>query len=194
MGKGVVFMLSYYEAIKDLPDNDRLSIYDAVMQYGFNGTEPQLSGIAKTVFTLIKPNVDSSLKKYRASVANGKRGGRPPIKKPSEYQTMNQKPNHDRDNEYDTDSEYDTDNECEKGIFAAPTLEAVKLYCFENGYSVDAERFFSYYAARNWMTGNVKMSDWKAAVTYWEKKDSTTRQRSWEAIAEEYEASSIIDV
>lgn len=69
---------SYYDAIRPLPDEQRLALYDAIMDYAFGGKEPEnLSPILKGYFVLLRPNIDSSAKRYAASVENGKRGGRP---------------------------------------------------------------------------------------------------------------------
>lgn len=69
-----VIYKSFYEAIKDLPDEDRLVLMDAIMEYGLYGIEPEgLSPVPKCVFTLIKPQLDANNRKYE----NGKKGGRP---------------------------------------------------------------------------------------------------------------------
>lgn len=70
-----VIYKSFYEAIKDLPDEDRLVLMDAIMEYGLYGVEPQnLSPVQKCIFTLVKPQMDANNRKYE----NGKKGGRPP--------------------------------------------------------------------------------------------------------------------
>ena len=68
-----VFYKSFYEALQDLKDKDRLKVYDAICEMALNNTETQLTGIAKTVFTLIKPQVLANNRRYE----NGKKGGRP---------------------------------------------------------------------------------------------------------------------
>lgn len=49
-----------------------------------------------------------------------------------------------------------------------PSIEDVENYCKENGYSVDAAAFVSYYTANGWMIGKVPMKDWKAAIRKWD--------------------------
>lgn len=68
-----VFYRSFYEALQDLKDKDRLKVYDAICEMALNGNENKLTGIAKTVFTLIKPQVFANNRRYE----NGKKGGRP---------------------------------------------------------------------------------------------------------------------
>ena len=73
-----VFYKSFYDAIKKIPDEYQLELYNAILSYSLEGLEPSdLSPIAEAMFILIKPNIDSSQKRYETSVENGKRGGRP---------------------------------------------------------------------------------------------------------------------
>ena len=78
MKESVVFYKSFYDAIKNIPENEQLKVYNAIFQYSFTDEEPKLEdGIAKAMFTLMKPNIDSANARYTANVENGKRGGRP---------------------------------------------------------------------------------------------------------------------
>lgn len=54
------FYRSYYEAIKQLKSKDQLKIYQAIMEYQFDGKVPILDGFPKIVFDLIKPNIDAN--------------------------------------------------------------------------------------------------------------------------------------
>lgn len=78
MKSGFVFMASYYEAMRLLPEDERHALLDAMMEYVFEGVLPEgLPPGAQLAFTLIRPNIDASVAKYTASVENGKKGGRP---------------------------------------------------------------------------------------------------------------------
>ena len=78
MAKGVVIQASFYEAMRILPDTERLALYDAICGYGINGEEPQdLPPTIAGYFALMRPNIDSSIRRYNASVANGRNGGAP---------------------------------------------------------------------------------------------------------------------
>ena len=70
--KAVLFFLSYFEALQDLKPMQQLEAYNAIFQYAFHGTEPKLSKTVKPLWTLIKPTIDSSIKKR----ADGSKGGR----------------------------------------------------------------------------------------------------------------------
>ena len=112
MADGVVFLPSFYEAIKDLPDNVRLGVYDAVVSYGLYGEIVEMEPTVRCLFTLMKPNIDASQRRYRTAKANGSKGGRPP-KNQTENQSENQKRNHDsdKDTEYDSDNDIDSESD-----------------------------------------------------------------------------------
>lgn len=68
-----VFYASFYEALQDMKDKDRLKVYDATCELALNNKETELTGLAKIVFTLIKPQILANQKRYE----NGRKGGRP---------------------------------------------------------------------------------------------------------------------
>lgn len=73
MRDSFVFYRSFYESIKRLPPEDFKNCFLAIAEYALNGTEPETEGIERTVFELIKPQIDSNNQRYE----NGKKGGRP---------------------------------------------------------------------------------------------------------------------
>ena len=108
--------------MKILQDADRLALYDCICEYSLNGKEPEnLSPIANSLFTLMRPNIDSSNKKYAASVENGKKGGAPKGNQNAKKQPKNNqskqpknKQDYDLDSDYDSDSEKDFDIDSDK--------------------------------------------------------------------------------
>jgi hypothetical protein len=63
----------------------------------------------------------------------------------------------------------DKSDKCEK--FLKPTLQEIKDYCSERKNDVDPDKWFNFYESKGWMVGKNKMSNWKAAVRTWEKKE-----------------------
>ena len=52
---------------------------------------------------------------------------------------------------------------------AIPTLEAVKQYCQEKKYTMDPDRFFAHYGAREWiLTGGQPVRNWMSLADAWE--------------------------
>ena len=87
MRDSVVFYKSFWEAIRDLSEEDQLKAYNAIFDYAFDGKEPEGSGIASAVFKLVKPQIDANNARYE----NGKKGaeygvlgGRPKKENPKE--------------------------------------------------------------------------------------------------------------
>lgn len=58
-------------------------------------------------------------------------------------------------------------------IFVPPTVEEVKSYCDEKGYSVDPSQFVDFYESKGWLVGKSKMKDWKASVRTWQRNHKT---------------------
>jgi len=54
--------------------------------------------------------------------------------------------------------------------FVKPTIEEVRAYCQEKSYSVDPERFISFYESKGWLVGKTPMKDWKAALSGWNSR------------------------
>jgi uncharacterized phage protein (TIGR02220 family) len=79
----MIFYRSFYEALRDLDSDTKATLYDAIFSYGLDFQEPELKGIAKTVFTLIRPQLDANIRKFQ----NGKTGGRPTKDEAYENQT-----------------------------------------------------------------------------------------------------------
>ena len=61
------FFRSYYEAANELSEQQRLVLYDAIMQTMFEGDAPELSGIVKAMFTLIRPVLNKSAARAKAA-------------------------------------------------------------------------------------------------------------------------------
>lgn len=65
MRDSAVFYRSFYEAINELPDVNQLELYKAIFDYCLNFKEHDLKGLSKTIFMLIKPQLDANIKRYK---------------------------------------------------------------------------------------------------------------------------------
>jgi flagellar biosynthesis GTPase FlhF len=90
-----IFYRSFAEAIDDLPDSEQLEIYRAIKEYALNENEPELTGVAKSFWTLIKPQITANNRRYK----NGCKGGKPPkkVKSGNNQNVTKQKPNSNLD-------------------------------------------------------------------------------------------------
>lgn len=66
-----IFYRSFYEAIKEIPEDAQLQVYKAISIYALEQEEIELTGISKAIFSLVKPQLDANYKKYE----NGKQKG-----------------------------------------------------------------------------------------------------------------------
>jgi hypothetical protein len=76
MRDSAIFYRSFYEAIKDLPAENQAEVYNAIFEYSLNCKEVELTGISKTIFTLIKPQIQANIKRFKnGSKAKQKQSG-----------------------------------------------------------------------------------------------------------------------
>lgn len=61
----MVIYRSFFEAIKEIPKASQAEVWNAVFELGFNFQDSELTGISKTVFTLIKPQILANIRKYK---------------------------------------------------------------------------------------------------------------------------------
>ncbi|MBT9811202.1 hypothetical protein GPL26_16375 [Enterocloster citroniae] len=73
MRDSMVFYRSFFEAVKTLPPEQFKNAVMAIMGYGFDGVEPGTEGIERTIYLLVKPQIDANNRRYQ----NGTKGGRP---------------------------------------------------------------------------------------------------------------------
>jgi len=117
-----IFYRSFFESINELPEKNQMQLYKALIEFGLNGTEPDLKGVNKSIFTLIRPQLEANNKRYE----DGKKGGRPKEKKPVVIKNDNQwldekititepkEKENDKENVNDNDKENDKELEVSK--------------------------------------------------------------------------------
>lgn len=97
MAEKFTFFESFYDAFCDFSDKDRLELYDALMGYVFKGEEPSLDGFKATVWKLVKPNVDKSVKRSQTNTDNATKSDRKSDRKSESKATDEAKPSKDKD-------------------------------------------------------------------------------------------------
>ena len=185
MKESFVFYHEWAEAIKDLPNKDRLEIYEAIISYSETGEIKKLSGTAKVAFGFIKPQIDRNAGKYEAKV---ERMAKARSKNPNNNQTnISQKSDSnqtnissDNVNVNDNDNVNDNVNENvnvngngggngnvhDAETAAAPTLNEIKLFFQIIGSKADPKRFFEYYGPEA-----LSNMDWRAKAKEWKETE-----------------------
>lgn len=106
-----IFYRSFFEAIEEISDAEKLEVFMAICQFSLNFDEPKLSGISKAIFTLIKPQLSANQSRWDNGCKGGEhgiKGGRPktpkkpqanPKKTPSQPLMNNENENVEMNNE-----------------------------------------------------------------------------------------------
>lgn len=117
MRDSFIFYRSFYECVSELPEKERLQMYDAIAAFALNDEEPEFTGILLALFKAIKPQILANAKKYE----NGCKGGRPKNQtetkaKPNNNQTQTKtKPNESKHKPNDNDNDNVNDNGNDNG-------------------------------------------------------------------------------
>ena len=176
---------SYYDALKELPAEEYRAIVLAVCAYALDGEEPELSGVARAIFTLIRPTLEAGRSKAetrsraeQTSLSAEQTGNRPEQTKNKPEQTQNKRKQTDnkpeqtrkeKEKEKEREKESENDSSCSppppsaSKLFVPPTLAEVQSYMAERQSPVDPQGFIDFYASKGWMVGKTPMKDWKAA-------------------------------
>ena len=183
---------SYYDALKELPAEEFRAIVLAVCAYALDGEEPELSGVARAIFTLIRPTLEVG----RSKAENRSRTEQTPLSAEQDSdkreqaenkrkqtdnkrkQTDNKRKQTDnkpeqtrkeKEKEKEREKESENDSYCSPPPpsgpkrFVPPTLAEVQSYVAERQSPVDPQGFIDFYASKGWMVGKTPMKDWKAA-------------------------------
>lgn len=187
---------SYYDALKELPAEEFRDIVLAVCAYALDGEEPELSGVARSIFTLIRPTLEvgrsraeNRSRTEQTSLSAEQTGNRPEQTKNKPEQTQNKrkqtgnKPEQtSKEKEKEKERESENDSYCSPPPpsgpkrFVPPTLAEVQSYVAERQSPVDPQGFIDFYASKGWMVGKTPMKDWKAAcrnAETWERWSRT---------------------
>ena len=174
-----IFYKSFYDAIKKLKKKDQLIIYSHICEYVFDSKTDELEGVASAIFDLIKPQIDANLRRYengKKGAKYGVKGGRPktprkPLENPKETPNVNV---NDNDNvNVNVNENVNAVGVTETHPSLPPSEKICQAYidmrATTRGITPDfnASKFISYYNARDWMSGNTKIADWRAAVDIW---------------------------
>ena len=145
----LTFYRSFYEAIKNLNQEQRLQLYDAIFQYQFENKIIQFDDpILNSFWTLIQPNIDASNSKKLA----GAKGGRPSSKnkkasfsknkkgafenkKPSfsknenlGFEKSKSKEEEEEEEEVEVEEEAEAEEKKSESISASATNKTIKFY------------------------------------------------------------------
>lgn len=172
----------FMEVVEPLSDEERGRLFNAMLRYAQDGSEPELSGNERFLWTVARQHIDREVAAYKTKVEAGREAGRKSgqaRRKQSESKgTKANEMNQDNDNDKNKYNDKNNDNDIYIGPAAPapkahiyidpPSLEEIERYCQERGNKVDPNYFYDYYQSNGWRVGKNPMKDWKAAVRAWE--------------------------
>ena len=176
-----IFYRSFYESIKELTPEQRVQIYDAIFKYEFDNEEVELTGVCKSIFTLIIPQLEANNKRY----TNGCKGGRPKNNqketktKPNENQkeTKTKANYNENENENYNENENDNDNDVYTYIEEnfGRTLSPIEYEVVSQWEDNELTRYAIKEAVLN---GAKSMKYIQAILDNWKDKGITTIQQA----------------
>ena len=191
MRESTVFYRSFYEAIKELDADMQSQVYCAIFEYALNFNQLELTGVAKTVFTLIKPQLDANQKRYdngnkpklKQTISKTEAKPKQDVSKPHPNANVN-----DNDNVNVNENVNENENvNVIRSRFRAPTYDEI-LNCMKSKNEIakgiwnsakvitEAKAFFNHYESNGWMVGKNKMKNWEAAIRNWMNNNSKFEQ------------------
>ena len=194
----VCLYASYLESLSPFTDEECGRLVRAMLNYAATEDVPQFDGNERFIWPSLQAQIDRDIETYQAKCsrnrANGSKGGRP-HKNPAvipETERFLEKPKKPKEKEKEKEQEKENEQEQEnigadkppiRSRFSSPTVDQVKAYCTEKGYTVDADRFVDYYTSNGWRVGKNPMKDWKAAVRNWNGKKLQNNEKTEYATA-----------
>jgi len=194
----ITFYRSFFEAIKNLNDEQRLKLYDAIFEYQFEQKNINFDdAILQSFWILIQPNIDASNSKRLA----GAKGGRPKKSKQKAsfsknknlaFQKSKSKEEEEEEEEVEEEKEVDVDVE---NIASPTTARNVFDFYFQNinptPSSIEVDKIKELqkeyadelicYAIEKAVERKVRnLSYIKAILSSWNSKGITTRQEAEE--------------
>lgn len=159
--KGFLFYRSFYEAIKEMPEGDRLPMIERIIYYALDGVEPnmeELGALGRAIWKAIEPSISSDRQNFINGCGGGApRGNQNARKYPKEEAEPTASP---------------TPIKSLNGGFTPPTIEEIMAKVRQSHYNYitryKVEKFIEYYNARGWQldNGNV-MRDWWRGLLSW---------------------------
>ena len=197
MNKPGVMIYFTMRPSRKLPMEDRLRLYDAMLDYGETGVVPELEGPLALLWDYFQPQLELDNARYesiRAKRAKAGRlgglacqGSRQPEQEPQDGQEEAREATEATEaNEANTIQSSTVQSNpvqlresiaakappAPKKKFVPPTQAEIGAYVREAKLTMDPQEFLDYYTANGWMVGSHAMKDWHAAARNWARKET----------------------
>ena len=181
-----IFYRSFWEAIREVDDAGQRQLYAAIAAFALDGIEPQLTGLIKAVWLVIRPQLEANRKRYE----NGKRGGAPKgssnnpagrrgkgapeaPQEPKTNQELTKNKANNNENNNENENENIESKQKKRAVFSPPSLDEVKEYFCGGNFTSNPAAFYDHYEANGWVQkGGKPIKNWQAAARQWERRQA----------------------
>ena len=197
MNKPGVMIYFTMRPSRKLPMEDRLRLYDAMLDYGETGVVPELEGPLALLWDYFQPQLELDNARYesiRAKRAKAGRlgglasqGSRQPEQEPQDGQEEASEAKEAKEaaeaNTIQSSTVQSNPVQLRESIaakappapkkrFVPPTQAEIGAYVREAKLAMDPQEFLDYYTANGWKVGSHAMKDWRAAARNWARKEA----------------------
>ena len=197
MNKPGVMIYFTMRPSRKLPMEDRLRLYDAMLDYGETGVVPELEGPLALLWDYFQPQLELDNARYesiRAKRAKAGRlgglasqGSRQPEQEPQDGQEEASEAKEAKEaaeaNTIQSSTVQSNPVQLRESIaakappaprkgFVPPTQAEIGAYVREAKLAMDPQEFVDYYTANGWKIGSHAMKDWRAAARNWARKEA----------------------
>lgn len=184
-----VFFLSWRDALSGYPEEIRLEVYDAIIEYAASGTPPQLRPLAQMAFQFIKLEMDRNDAKYQHIREVRRNAGR----RGADITNQQRRQKSANADKSGLDVDVDVDEDVDESLCMrdnAPGAQEqtqresfLKVLLFEKCLirpAQELERFISHYSKTGWKDRNGnQIIDKIAALRAWDySKDAKTLEKT----------------
>ena len=186
------------EPVDMLTDEERGKLFSAILNYSEYGELPDFKGALQMAFAFIRTALDRDAEKWedkrQKRVESGRLGGIRSGEARRQHEANEANASETKQTKQNQANEAvpvpapvpapapvlvpapvpgieDKEGKPPRTRFVPPTVEEVADYCRERGNGIDPQAFVDYYTSANWYRGKTKITDWKACVRTWERKE-----------------------
>lgn len=179
--KSFVMYAEWGNLFESLPETSAGTLIKAIYDH-FRGEDPHIADASlKAVYDMIAARMDADGEKYEEVRAKRTDAARSKWMQMDANASKSIQKHHDNENDNDNENvnvnvSSNEDKREKRKRFTPPTLDELRSYIREKGYTFDAETFLSYYDSNGWKIGRNPMKDWKAACRTWQQKEKERRK------------------
>lgn len=179
--KSFVMYAEWGNLFESLPEASAGTLIKAIYDH-FRGEDPHIADASlKAVYDMIAARMDADGEKYEEVRAKRTDAARSKWMQMGANASKSIQKHHDNENDNDNENvnvnvSSNEDKREKRKRFTPPTLEELRSYIREKGYTFEAETFIAYYDSNGWKIGRNPMKDWKAACRTWQQKEKERRK------------------